>query len=1437
MEMKISKLAKLTMPLFAALAIAACGGGSGSSSGGGGSDPAPSIPQETPNVPSVVLPGETVQPSAEELALSYVVDTSAASSFALNARAADYNAWVLSCADQSFTPAASDDFGPTWLISVSEVEACSDYAVTDDEGSERASFSLGSGLGGKSLGLSDSVSDPMEASRQSVLLTEQGLSQEGTDVTLPSYDLPGDHPAATAGEIAVQLYDPQGLYAEQYEELSLHLWNVVDGTLDSSVLVDWGDTSLTPDAVDENGPVWYLPINDDAGQFGLIIRESDGATKVHGNDIVVNGSSMSEERSVTYLPGDYTVFASRDDAVPSSEFLVTDVSAIMLDDSTVSWGQASGAATVQFMVNPVSTDGVVSGASIVLESASLSEELRAKYPHLADAAAFTLPELPASLALKDLFKGEIYAIASDADGNQIAATAIQYAGALDALYAEQAAELEYGAIVDGDATTFRLWAPTATAVELVVYNANKGVNQTVAMVEDRATGSWSVELPTADVDRLFYRYAMTVYQPNQQKTFQYEVTDPYSLSLSMNSLYSQVVNLDDADLKPSGWDSLAAPHSQDGSALANMVIYEAHVRDFSSTDETTENRGKYLALTETGTTPVEHLRALSEAGLTHLHLMPVFDIATINEDPAQVANIDDDFSKLCEVNPAVNDSEFAGYCASGSTIAEVFAELVDGDSAENPQVQALNEYVRGVDGYNWGYDPFHFTVPEGSYATDAEGTQRIVEFREMVQSVKDDLGLNIVVDVVYNHTNASGLADKSVFDKVVPMYYQRLSSNGQVETSTCCDNTAPEHAMYAKFIDDSIKVWVDAYKIDAFRWDLMGHHPLEQMVNTLEAARTVNPEVYFYGEGWNFGEVENDRRFVQATQPNLFGTGIGSFSDRLRDAVRGGSPFDEAEQIRATQGFGNGALVAPNELVEVDDSERTRALHQADLTRLGMAGNLADFVMVTHEGRALPGSAVDYNGQPAGYAKDPWEIQNYVSKHDNQTLWDINMYKVSSDMSPEERLRMQAVGLSTVLLGQAMPFTHMGVELLRSKSMQRDSYDFGDWYNKVDFTLNDNNWNKGLPAAEKDQANYEVIEPLLDDPYSQPTGNDMIDMVDMYKELLSVRAHSNLLTLPSGQEIINRVDFRNAGAQQTPGLIVMTIDNGTSQGVDIDQRYDGAVVIVNASPDAQTIAGLVSAGAVAELSPAHSVGGSIASGAMFSEGSFSLDAWSSAVFVLPRGDERGEGVPPSEKTPDVPPFAPQKVYVAGGFNDWTVDGTEMDYIGNGIYQVDIAIDAATEYKVTLGDWDLDNFGCPDGPWGNCAVDYQGAGVYRLTFDASDIDNVFVDSDELVDVFADIDMYVPGNQTNWSQDEGSIMTYSVDDDATYSYSFSASEQFEFKITGNAWGVHEHGANDIVVAEGSLPIEGENNIVFTPAEAGDFYMHFDMISKELSITVAE
>ena len=351
-------------------------------------------------------------------------------------------------------------------------------------------------------------------------------------------------------------------------------------------------------------------------------------------------------------------------------------------------------------------------------------------------------------------------------------------------------------------------------------------------------------------------------------------------------------------------------------------------------------------------------------------------------------------------------------------------------------------------------------------------------------------GIEVLLDVVYNHTNASGQDEKSVLDRIVPGYYHRLNDKGQVETSTCCQNTASEHNMMEKLMVDSLVTWATEYKIDAFRFDLMGHHMKRNMIKVRETLDSLSlaedgvngAEIYMYGEGWNFGEVADNARGVNATQLNMAGTGIGTFSDRLRDAVRGVGPFDSGEALRRNQGFANGLFYDHNAFNSGSSEELEKLLLFSDQIRVGMAGNLADYEFIDHNGDLVTGKDVDYNGQPAGYTQDPQEDITYISKHDNQTLYDNNTYKNPVDTSMADRVRVQNVGLSTVLLGQGVPFMHAGSDLLRSKSFDRDSYNSGDWFNRLDFTYQANNYGVGLPVAGKNQDNWVIMQPRLANP-------------------------------------------------------------------------------------------------------------------------------------------------------------------------------------------------------------------------------------------------------------------------------------------------------------------------------------------------------------------
>ena len=464
-----------------------------------------------------------------------------------------------------------------------------------------------------------------------------------------------------------------------------------------------------------------------------------------------------------------------------------------------------------------------------------------------------------------------------------------------------------------------------------------------------------------------YLYEVTVYVPALDEVVVNAVTDPYSVALTTNSARSVLADLEDPALAPDGWRRLRKPRL---AQPEDSTIYELHVRDFSISDETVPpaHRGTYLAFTDRDSDGMRHLRELARSGMNTLHLLPTNDIATIEEDR--------------------------------SAHQEPPCDLRAFPPASERQQECVAQVAAG-DGFNWGYDPLHYTTPEGSYATDPEGPARTLQFRQAVQGI-NRAGLRVVVDVVYNHTPAAGQDPKSVLDRIVPGYYQRLDpATGAVETSTCCANTATEHLMMGKLMRDSVLTWARHYKVDGFRFDLMGHQPKALMValrRDLDALTRRRDgvdgrRIFLYGEGWNFGEVANDARFVQASQLNMAGTGIATFSDRLRDAVRGGGPFDDDPRI---QGFASGLFTDPNGSPANGSAaeQRTRLLHYQDLIRLGLAANLRDYTFLDSTGQLVRGADVDYNGQPAGYAADPGETITYVDAHDNETLFDVLTLKL-----------------------------------------------------------------------------------------------------------------------------------------------------------------------------------------------------------------------------------------------------------------------------------------------------------------------------------------------------------------------------------------------------------------------------------------------------------
>ena len=845
-------------------------------------------------------------------------------------------------------------------------------------------------------------------------------------------------------------------------------------------------------------------------------------------------------------------------------------------DSSVHW------LTPELLVLPKSTEEVLyqflnTGKdefnAITLLAVDFPEHLAKKFPHLADFQAYKVDLSP--VEAKEWLKQQLMVVAFDRSQQAQKVSFVQTGPVIDALYTQgenDADEVtDLGATITDEGVSFKLWAPTAQAVSVQLFDDNLQVisGGKLAMVEDTNTGVWQV-ISDDQASYAYYKYQLSVYHPESQKIESLSVTDPYSLSLSVNSEYSQVVDLNDPITQPENWLNQPIPTVKN---VEDNVFYETHIRDFSANEQRLSDpdfKGKYKAFSEQNSDGIQHLKALQAAGLNNIHLLPTFDIATVNEDQSKHLDIDDNLAKVCTITPN------ASICQQSYDEKQSIRSLLQSYSVSGEKAQQLVSQLREYDNYNWGYDPFHYTVPEGSYAVNAQGVPRLVEFREMVQSLHG-MGFRVIMDVVYNHTHQAGLETNAVLDKIVPNYYHRLHPiTGAIEQSTCCDNTATERVMMAKLMTDSLVVWARDYKIDGFRFDLMGHQPKDVMLVARAAVRQVDSDTYFYGEGWNFGEVASNSQFTQASQLELGGTEIGTFSDRLRDAVRGGG-----NNTRDSQGVGNGLLTFPNDKAnEKQNEEGNRADYalRMDQLRIGLAGNLINFPLREVNGEKVLGKDIPYGDQPTGYALDPADTINYVSKHDNQTLWDNSQYRLAFDVSTDDRVRMHLQSLSFTLFAQGIPFLHMGAEFMRSKSFLRDSYDYGDWFNRVDFSKQDNFYNVGLPPAEKDQANWPLIKEVL----KGHQGRDQVSAKhiqfssEVFKEMLEIRMASPLFRLANEQDIIDKVSFLNAaspkngakqGAEQQLGLLVMKIDD--SVGTAVDSNYQSLIVIFNTSDKTQ----------------------------------------------------------------------------------------------------------------------------------------------------------------------------------------------------------------------------------------------------------------------------
>ena len=946
-----------------------------------------------------------------------------------------------------------------------------------------------------------------------------------------------------------------------YDGWGLHVW---DG---AATPTDWA-APLQPVGRDDFGVTFRVPLAAGATGLNYIIHNGD-AKDLDGDQRLDFAAAGREVWLLAGVPERLVPVPP-----PASQGGVVDLTksaAVALDRTTIAWATGLGS-TLEHV--GAGTDGRVydlvwdpdggldpaaPAHSLRLDAQrnGLTEAQRQKYPHLWRYNAFRLP----GADLRKVVRGQVAVTQRDAAGTLISATGVQLAGLLDDLYAG-ATRAALGPVFNAKTPRLSVWAPTAQSVQLELSDTPAASARVLPMRRDDATGVWSVTGEPGWTGK-YYRYRVTAWQPAANKVVTASVTDPYSVALATDSTHSRIADLTDPAHAPAGWSGLRKP------APGKTQITELSVRDFS-------DQGTYAAFADPATPGMRHLTSLARAGTTYAHLLPVFDFATIPERRAD------------QQQPPCDLASFPP------------------DSAEQ---QACIDRTADTDGYNWGYDPLHYTVPEGGYATDPDNRTR--EFRSMVAGI-NKAGLRVVMDVVYNHTSAAGTDPHSVLDQIVPGYYQRLLADGSVANSTCCANTAPENAMMGKLVVDSVVTWARQYKVDGFRFDLMGHHPkanilaVRAALDRLTVARdgVDGRAILLYGEGWDFGEVAGDARFEQATQANMAGTGIATFNDRLRDAVRGGGPFDENLRV---QGFASGLFSDPNgdPANGTAAEQRARLLHYQDLLKVGLTGNLADYRFTASDGSSRTGAEIDYNGAPAGYTAAPGEAITYVDAHDNEILYDALAYKLPQATAAADRARMQVVALATATLGQGPGFVTTGSERLRSKSLDRNSFNSGDWFNRIEWDCTrGNGFGRGLPPAADNEPKWPYARPLLADPALVPGCADVTAAQSAYEALLRVRNSSPVFGLPTAAEVQKRVSFPLSGTAETPGVLTMHLD-----GRGIDKRWKSVTVVFNATPSAakQTVPAL--RGASIAQHPA------LRSTASFAGGTFTVPARSVSVFV------------------------------------------------------------------------------------------------------------------------------------------------------------------------------------------------------------------------------
>src|SRR3984957_9394552 len=810
--------------------------------------------------------------------------------------------------------------------------------------------------------------------------------------------------ALLPGYARIHYYRPDGNYKN---------WAVYAFDDTAEYTGDFNDGLTFVTAYDSYGAYFDISLIPNAQNLGFIIHNTATGVKDPGPNMFLDVATNLQAWAIS---GNATVFTSTPTPTQILDSLLNVEQAYWLDRPRVAiqpqFAQSgdtyalSSSLTGGLSVTPT---GITGGTTIPLTAGgTLTADELMRYPQLSGYAVLQLPANTQVSALQTFLEGQLAFSAVNSSGSLTYATGIQQAGVLDDLFYypgklgvvfHRSDDRDWHDWADDENfdVKLKLWAPTAQSVSLQIFDREADTTPAAVVPMTEHKGVWVADGESSWRDK-YYLYSVKVWVPSDSAVDTNLTSDPYSIDIALNGTKSRITDLDSAETKPAGWDEDTSPPLR---SFSDMSVYELHVRDFSINYATVPlaHRGMYEAFADQNSDGMRHLRSLAASGLKAVHILPSFHFASVNEDkstwiiPTGLAQF-----------PPDGQQQLAAVTASQTSPA-----------------------------YNWGYDPVHYMTPQGSYAINPD--TRVREYRVMVKGLHK-AGLRVVQDVVFNHTNASGEGPNSNLDEVVPNYYHRLDANGNLENGSCCPDTAAEHKMMEKLIIDTLVLNAREYKIDGFRFDIMSfmftynmqdiQHALEAL--TLEKDGVDGSKIYLYGEGFNFGDTANNQIGPNASQINLYGFGIGTFNDRIRDGIRGGSPFTD-ERV---QGFATGLFTDPSDFTNgslSNSAQQAQLLQYSDWIDVGLTGNLRDYTFVDSAGATVTGAQVGYNGQPTGYTKSPIEAINYASVHDNQDLFDAVQLKSNFSDSIAIRARRQIMGMSLVTLGQGIPFFQGGNDL------------------------------------------------------------------------------------------------------------------------------------------------------------------------------------------------------------------------------------------------------------------------------------------------------------------------------------------------------------------------------------------------------------------------